>query len=786
MKKFAKKALTGALSLAMVLGMTAVVSPETADAKKVKVKKVTVTSPSGKTAYVAKGKKIKLTATVKVKPNKKANKKVSYKSSNRKIATVNSKGQVKGVKVGSAKITVTSKKNSKKKATIKVVVKKTAVKKVKLNKKSASVAVGGKLTLKATVTPKSASKKIAWSSSKKKVATVSSKGVVKGKKEGTATITAKAADGSGKKATCKVTVGAGIKSVEVVNSTTVRVTLSSKKALSAGDFVIQNKKTQAGAYTTSETVEKAATADTKTYDVKLDEQNSGIMSYSWLKVTVNPLKGNKSMEINVGAVPSLEYGVNDTITRVTGKVNDSYSDEWYLNRGIDTTGVVTYNVEALPAGLKAYYSKDKTSVSVKGKFTSVLDGATAVLTGTDEAGKKFKKSYVFYVGDKGTIVGNFLDDTVLTYMQDDPNTKNIDEESGYNFSKIPTGDNESDIEALGNAVLAGGSGSYIYEIAGLPANVEPVVVEEMNEPESGSVEVPTGKKYCNGELKQKTDDKDNYLPTTAGDYPITVTVIDKYNEALRKTFTFKLTLTNGAKLTGTVKDASGAGVPFVSPYGYTKMDAYGNYDVYGYYDEYDVYGNYNAIVDAWSSTDGKYTARVIPGEYTTHLKYDNRFYDESLGNNITADTTKDFTLPLYRVNFTTNIAGAAAYSFGGYEGYWYYGSASVLNENGDSYSIKSDTLDSATRSFGLYAYLPAGTFEFSPSADDDDNIVFAYSKVNTVTNSDGSTYKNLLEEDLLPAGDGEKHGFKLSGSFTVAGAGTQQLTGTPYVPTTEG
>ncbi len=774
MKKFAKKALTGALSLAMVLGMTAVVSPETADAKKVKVKKVTVTSPSGKTAYVAKGKKIKLTATVKVKPNKKANKKVSYKSSNRKIATVNSKGQVKGVKVGSAKITVTSKKNSKKKATIKVVVKKTAVKKVKLNKKSASVAVGGKLTLKATVTPKSASKKIAWSSSKKKVATVSSKGVVKGKKEGTATITAKAADGSGKKATCKVTVGAGIKSVEVVNSTTVRVTLSSKKALSAGDFVIQNKKTQAGAYTTSETVEKVNTADTKTYDVKLDEQNSGIMSYSWLKVTVNPLKGNKSMEINVGAVPSLSYGVNDTITRVTGKVNDTYSEEWYLNGSINTTGVVTYNVEALPAGLKAYYSKDKTSVVVKGKFTSVLDGATAVLTGTDEAGKKFKRSYVFYVGDKGSIVGNFLDDTVLTYMQDDPNTKNIDEESGYNFSRIPTGDDESDIEALGNAVLAGGSGSYIYEIAGLPANVEPVVVdevkEEWSEAESDTIEVPTGRKYCTGELKQKTDDKDNYLTTTAGDYPITVTVIDKYNEALRKTFTFKLTLTNGAKLTGTVKDASGAGVPFESPYGYTKRDAYGNYD---------------SIVDAWGSTDGKYTARVIPGEYTTYLEYDNKYYDESLGNNITADATKDFTLPLYRVNFTTNIAGAAAYSFGGYSD-WYYGGASVLNENGVAYSIKSDTLDSATRSFGLYAYLPAGTFEFSPSADDDDNIVFAYSKVNTVTNSDGSTYKNLLEEDLLPAGDGEKHGFKLSGSFTVAGAGTQQLTGTPYVPTTEG
>jgi hypothetical protein len=44
---------------------------------------------------------------------------------------------------------------------------------------------------------------VKWTSSKKSVATVSSKGVVKAKKKGTATITAKV---SGKKYTCKVTV----------------------------------------------------------------------------------------------------------------------------------------------------------------------------------------------------------------------------------------------------------------------------------------------------------------------------------------------------------------------------------------------------------------------------------------------------------------------------------------------------------------------------------------------------------------------------------------------------
>ena len=48
---------------------------------------------------------------------------------------------------------------------------------------------------------------------KKKVATVTSKGVVKGLSEGTAKITASAVDGSKKKASVTVKVGAGIASV---------------------------------------------------------------------------------------------------------------------------------------------------------------------------------------------------------------------------------------------------------------------------------------------------------------------------------------------------------------------------------------------------------------------------------------------------------------------------------------------------------------------------------------------------------------------------------------------
>ena len=79
-------------------------------------------------------------------------------------------------------------------------------KSIKLNKKKATIEVGKKLTLKATVKPKKAT--VTWASSKKKVATVNAKGKVVAKKAGKTNITATItlANGKTKKATCKVTV----------------------------------------------------------------------------------------------------------------------------------------------------------------------------------------------------------------------------------------------------------------------------------------------------------------------------------------------------------------------------------------------------------------------------------------------------------------------------------------------------------------------------------------------------------------------------------------------------
>lgn len=131
---------------------------------------------------------------------------IQWSSSDKRIATVSSKGVVKAVKVGTVYITAKAMDGSGKYARCKITVKQ-PVTSIKLSAATLTITEGSSKTLTATVAPASATRKtLSWTSSNKKIATVSAKGVVKAIAPGTATITAKAADGSGKKATCKVTV----------------------------------------------------------------------------------------------------------------------------------------------------------------------------------------------------------------------------------------------------------------------------------------------------------------------------------------------------------------------------------------------------------------------------------------------------------------------------------------------------------------------------------------------------------------------------------------------------
>ena len=81
---------------------------------------------------------------------------------------------------------------------------------VALNTTTATLEVGKTTTLTATVTPDNATdNRVTWTSSNENVATVDANGTVKALAAGTTAITATAADGSGKYATCTVTVTGG-------------------------------------------------------------------------------------------------------------------------------------------------------------------------------------------------------------------------------------------------------------------------------------------------------------------------------------------------------------------------------------------------------------------------------------------------------------------------------------------------------------------------------------------------------------------------------------------------
>ncbi|MCM1245843.1 MAG: Ig-like domain-containing protein [Roseburia sp.] len=210
--------LTKALSAFMAAALVFTSFPsEAKTSKKKEVTQIQLTSP-----YSAAGKKTATTLTLKkgstfkirasVSP-KSASKKLVYKSSKNKIASVSKSGKIKAKKVGKATITVQPKSNKKVKATIRLTVvdKLKKVKKIALDQSSLSLSVNSTAQLTASVVSpkKPTSKKFNWFTSDASVAVVSKKGMVTAKATGNANIMATSADGQGAKAVCRVTVTEG-------------------------------------------------------------------------------------------------------------------------------------------------------------------------------------------------------------------------------------------------------------------------------------------------------------------------------------------------------------------------------------------------------------------------------------------------------------------------------------------------------------------------------------------------------------------------------------------------
>ncbi len=155
---------------------------------------------------------------------------VDFSSSDESVCTISEKGKLKALKTGESTIRASLKGYPQIFCESEVQVENDVeVSQIRISGMSRKIAAGKKIRLTAKILPDNASyKKVVWKSGNKKVATVNSSGVVtvkKGSGGKSVTITAKAMDGSGVKATYKITSMKGI---------VKKVSISGKKTVKAG------------------------------------------------------------------------------------------------------------------------------------------------------------------------------------------------------------------------------------------------------------------------------------------------------------------------------------------------------------------------------------------------------------------------------------------------------------------------------------------------------------------------------------------------------------------------
>lgn len=465
------------------------------------VKSVTVTNLPANQLTLKKGKTFTLKTKVTVKGN--ASKKVAYKTSNSKVATVSSKGKITARRKGKATITVYSTANKKKVCKIKVTVG-TPVSKVTLNKTSATLIKGKTLKLKATVAPSKANvKSVIWKTSNKKIATVSKNGVVTAKKAGTVKITAVAKDGSGKKRTCKIKVINPIKitSLKVTDDHTVQITISDAYALSASDFAVMTKQLAAGSYRKSCIIDKVYTKDNKTYTITLNKDTS---IYENHYVQVKLTKHNTYEE---GFYSEGVYHYTSASTKTFEKGTAIKAFNCYLNgfgfSSVAVTGVpkgITY--VKTRAGNETEYLIFSGTPLQTGKFTTVIKS-------TDELGNTRTNTITWIIYDNTHMYAA----STPSYCVTSPYTKSFS-------SKISTG---------------GGSGNYTYQFEN---------GERTLQGDGYMVQLTNGSKVSAKFEK-------------AGTYKFNVVVSDADNTALTATVQLVFYVKESRKVTTCVKDLSG-------------------------------------------------------------------------------------------------------------------------------------------------------------------------------------------------------------------------------------
>lgn len=237
------------------------------------------------------------------------------------------------------------------------------------------IAVGKTATLVPEIVPENANNKtIEWSSSDKSIATVA-RGKIVAKAPGTVTITAMATDGSGIKASCKVTVTPTLKepTISQVKSSAGKLTISWNKISDVHGYVLYRSTSSKGTYKKIAIIRDESTTSytdnglegNKRYYYKLRsykkiDGNTFYSGYSAARsrVTEPPKETNKLNKIVLQLAPKQTYTLNVGTTK-TVKWSSSNSDV----ASVSSSGKVTAKTSGT-AVITATFGSNKLSCRV--------------------------------------------------------------------------------------------------------------------------------------------------------------------------------------------------------------------------------------------------------------------------------------------------------------------------------------------------------------------------------------------------------------------------------------
>ena len=275
------------------------------------------------------------------------------------------------------------------------------VSQITLNKAETSISVGNSETLTATVAPENAANKaLTWASSDEDVATVAPDGTVTAVKAGAATITATAADGSGKSATCTVTVTGGTTPSQPGSSTGGSSGGSSSDRDSHDSNPViktETKNNTDGSTTKTETRRDGSVTQTTT-------GKDGSVTKAETKKDGSSVTENKAADGSTGTVKIDKNGQTEAAAKVSGKaVEDAKKNGEAVKVPVEVEA--TQNSSTAPT-VSIELPKGAGETKVEIPVSNVTPGTVAVLVHPDGTEEILKDSIPTEDGIQLTVDGS--------------------------------------------------------------------------------------------------------------------------------------------------------------------------------------------------------------------------------------------------------------------------------------------------------------------------------------------------------------------------------------------